>query len=778
MVRLVQLIFGSESEHAVAMRAWLALACAAVVALSLAASARAQKSGDKAFETPLALKEPFDKEPFAPVKVPAWLEDTTTYVFGGPSDATECGAQMGVIGIGGCDYVYYPSKLLPMSPDFKPDQIANEIKKFEVAGVHLIAAIPPRFQAAMYAKHPDWRSKHSRNQVPKEIGPDNQFGGDLCLMGPWGDYLIDVLAEAMTMYPQIVAYSFDGIHDSGMCYCDHCREAYRKDFGEDIPDPNMNDPKFRRYEQWLNRRMEAFVIKMQTRLKAINPDFALVTWTTNAGRFGHFLSIPRNMPARMNLLFDSPGQEYWLDETNRGNTVVPAFANAYIWAVTNHRQAHSEPYLMSHGNPYGTDSFPPHELYRRVFLTITHGAQMALARGWTNLHDTTKDVFAEVNKRAPWLTHKEPEPWAAMVMSDDTNSLYGRDPGKDEERYLSNVLGTFRATLEEHLPTTVINDWNLNADYLSRYKVLVLPNTACMTEQQAEEIRKYVANGGGLVASVDTSLFDDFGDPRQDFLLADLFGVHYKGTPSSAAGGADIDPNFAMGIVDQSYWEKRKNIFDFKVVDYGDMLGTPLMKQYVGQANVTFKGQAAAVKADPEAHVVATIQPRVEGSQPLPAIVTRTYGKGKVVYMAGGFDSAYYLYPYPYQRLLVAQAMRWAASQPPKITTDAPMCVQFTTFRQKKPFDGAQGGSERLVVHLFNDLNTTGNHAKPDDDTPLREETIPIHDIKVKFDGYEISRVHLEPGGTDLKMARTGRTIEVTVPKLEIHAMVVAELKN
>ena len=54
-----------------------------------------------------------------------------------------------------------------------------------------------------------------------------------------------------------------------------------------------------------------------------------MTWTTNAGRFGHFLSIPRNMPARMNLLLDAPDQEFWLDETNRGTTIVPAFANAY-----------------------------------------------------------------------------------------------------------------------------------------------------------------------------------------------------------------------------------------------------------------------------------------------------------------------------------------------------------------------------------------------------------------------------------------------------------------
>src|SRR5258708_12066928 len=125
--------------------------------------------------------------------------------------------------------------------------------------------------------------------------------------------------------------------------------------------------------------MEGVVRVMQAGLKGIKPEVALVTWTTNAGRFGHFLSIPRNMPARMNLLLDAPDQEFWLDETNRGTTIVPAFANAYIWATTNHRVAFSEPYILSHGNPYGKDSFPPHEITHRMMLALTYGAAPSLA---------------------------------------------------------------------------------------------------------------------------------------------------------------------------------------------------------------------------------------------------------------------------------------------------------------------------------------------------------------------------------------------------------------
>ncbi len=53
---------------------------------------------------------------------------------------------------------------------------------------------------------------------------------------------------------------------------------------------------------------------------------------------------------------------------------------------------------------------------------------------------------------------------------------------------------------------------------------------------------------------------------------------------------------------------------------------------------------------------------------------------------------------------------------------------------------------------------------------------LPIHDIAVMFKGYGIKRVHLEPDGKELEMKKVGDAVAVTVPKLMIHAMVVAEL--
>ena len=199
------------------------------------------------------------------------------------------------------------------------------------------------------------------------------------------------------------------------------------------------------------------------------------------------------------------------------------------------------------------------------------------------------------------------------------------------------------------------------------------------------------------------------------------------------------------------------------------------MKIYAGAEPVTFKGAAGHVmRKDPAVVSLATIRTKGTDLGPeMPGVVTHTYGKGRVVYFAAGLDSGYYLYSYPYQRLALRHAIEWAASAPPPVRVEAPMCVHANLMHQK------QNGAERLILHLFSDLNTTAQHALPVDDVPLREETVPIHDIRVTWDPrYRIRSVHQEPEGRKLKFRTSKEGTTVTVPQLDVHSMVVAELES
>jgi hypothetical protein len=754
------------------MCAWLAV---------MASPTRGQDEDRSIWERP-TMAQPFDTQPFRPIRVPDWVHETVGcgYTLSAmSSEARTAAAAHGVtlseMGFVDPFYAYYDSRLLKRrSPHVPLERLQNDIAEYNRLGVRILGVYPPCLQSEVYENHPDWRRiATNTTEIPEVDLEIHPHGGMLCLLGPYGDFFIDVLAEILTKFPDVAAFSFDGLHYGGVCYCQHCRDNYRKDAGAEIPNPDMQDPAFRRYQHWADRRMEDLVRRMQTRLKGIKPDVALVTWTTNAGRFGHFLSIPRNMPARMNLLLDAPDQEFWLDETNRGTTIVPAFANAYIWATTNHRVAFSEPYLLSHGNPYGKDSFPPQEILYRMMLALTYGAAPSIAVAQPpNLQQALYDCMEEVNRRKPWLTHKSPERWAALVMSDNSRNFYGRSAGLVEERYMASVFGMFRAAVEEHLPVTVINDWNLNDADLSAYKVLILPNTACLDDAQVAAIEHFVRNGGGLVASLDTSLFDEYGNPRKKMALGNVLGVEYRGLPDAAgAGPEEIDVNFAQAI-GPDYWEKRKNVFDFRQ-DTASFLNQGRMQTYVGDQPVTFKGPAVRVATNSEAaRTIGTLRVKPgEGAAEFPGVVTHTYGSGRVVYFAAAFDAASYLYAYPYQRVALGHAIRWAAAGPPPLRVEAPMCVHATLMRQSKD------GAERLIVHLLNDTNTTAHRALPQDDVPLREEVVPIHNIKITFDPqYTFREIRMEPEGQVLEMTHTENGISVTVPRLDVHTLVVGEL--
>ena len=59
-----------------------------------------------------------------------------------------------------------------------------------------------------------------------------------------------------------------------------------------------------------------------------------------------------------------------------------------------------------------------------------------------------------------------------------------------------------------------------------------------------------------------------------------------------------------------------------------------------------------------------------------------------------------YAFHWPYQRVLFGQAIRWAAGDSPRIEVLAPLCIQTTFFEQ------SVDGRKRLVLHIFNGVNT------------------------------------------------------------------------
>ena len=80
-----------------------------------------------------------------------------------------------------------------------------------------------------------------------------------------------------------------------------------------------------------------------------------------------------------------------------------------------------------------------------------------------------------------------------------------------------------QALIQEKIPFDIIFDENLKD--LSRYKVLVLADQECLSDEKLDLIRNFVNQGGGLVATENTSLYTEWRQKKRDFGLNDLFHV-------------------------------------------------------------------------------------------------------------------------------------------------------------------------------------------------------------------------------------------------------------
>ena len=363
-----------------------------------------------------------------------------------------------------------------------------------------------------------------------------------------------------------------------------------------------------------------------------------------------------------------------------------------------------------------------------------------------------KQVWNHVKACESYMAGATLVPYAALHFSENTLYWYANARGEDAcNAYLMNLFGVFQALLETHLPVAIITDDDIeNAGVLGRYASVFLPNSACLSDRQAAALRDYVQDGGGLVATHLAGMFDENGTRRTGPALEDLLAV--KQGEVNEDGSWYLPTDQTHGIVNVP-----------QVTEGGDpSQGSRERKPSINIFRENASRKAAVVKTTAGSGVDSV---PLGGPGPGYSILhTRAAGDGRTVYFPPDVGCAYFTYNHPITRLLIERSVRWAAATPPSIETDAPMAVQTVCFRK----------GDDLIVHLVNDNSSFGRAAAPNPENfgAFRAEVLPVHDVKVTVKGT-FSKALILPEGKPLPIITTGGKGRVTVPKLDVHAMVV-----
>ena len=152
------------------------------------------------------------------------------------------------------------------------------------------------------------------------------------------------------------------------------------------------------------------------------------------------------------------------------------------------------------------------------FAATLHG------RRWL---EVVEDLYGWHYRNERYLRNEEPLARVAMVYSQQTARYYGGERAR--QALEDHALGYYQALVEARIPFEMVHDQLLDPARIDRFKVLIFPNIAALSDRQCDQIRDYVKRGGGIAATYETSLYDERGARRQDFGLSDLFGASFDG---------------------------------------------------------------------------------------------------------------------------------------------------------------------------------------------------------------------------------------------------------
>jgi hypothetical protein len=310
-------------------------------------------------------------------------------------------------------------------------------------------------------------------------------------------------------------------------------------------------------------------------------------------------------------------------------------------------------------------------------------------------------------------------------------------------------LGMYHALVEARIPFDMVLLSMMDAAYLDRFKVLVLPNETEMSDAHCRALREYVARGGSLVATFETSLYDEFGARRDNFGLADVFGVTAAAGPARSNG-----PNSYMRI------EAGTN--------------HPLLRGMERFEQIVNAGRRVDVR--PEGHAGAPpltriptyptipmeeIYPR-QARTDVPEVFLREAGKGRVVYFPGDVDRTFWNGMAVDHAMLLRNAVEWAANEPAPVTISGPGLLDIAAWRQ----------ASSMTVHMLNLTNPMMMRS-------AYREFIPIgaQQVRVQLPAGKTARQVklLVNGGTPRVSQRSG-FLEVTVPAIVDHEVVAIDL--
>jgi hypothetical protein len=453
-------------------------------------------------------------------------------------------------------------------------------------------------------------------------------------------------------------------------------ERYKRDTGNNVPDKvDWDDPNFKRWVKWRYDVTIDCWDKMTAIAATANPHVVpIMNYYTRPGNLHWHTGHPIRDISKHQW---APALEMEGSMMDKVGRALSPRTETWMWANDAHVKEIAWAVLPN---------FNPDKHITRGLRALAHGILPSYGGKHVDIHlwkDSFKKIFDQLKPRRDYF-RGDTVKYAAMVVSQQT-----RDFRREDDTIWHVAEGVAGMHDVSHLLLDVIFDDSLNVEDMSKYKIVIFDNVACLSKAQCDAIRQYVESGGTVIAMMETSLYDEWGNPRDNFELADLFGVDYKSTEDAAAR------------VLVPHEDELKELFGHLLTFMGR--GTRVAMRDGTDAELLMARSPLAsvnmlnVKVDP-----------FDSDEP--DIVRRRVGKGTVIYSASDLGDGYQRHKRQRVADLVTALEREAAQ--PLIEFDAP--ARSVECRALWKDDNT------IIVHIVNVTAMFTNHMAPVADIGIR----------------------------------------------------------
>ena len=669
---------------------------------------------------------------------------------------------------GGC-VAFYPTKV-PLHHRSQwlgdTDPFGDLVSGCRKLGMVVIARTDPHgTYDDVRAAHPDWIAVDAEGKPRRHWASPEMWV--TCGLGPYNfEFMTEVKKEIMSRY------SVDGIFinrwdGSGMCYCEHCQKNFKEASGFDLPRTNdPQNPSRRAYILWHQQRLFDLWQLWDGEVRKINPDARVIPNT--GGGATSSLDMKRIGELADTLMADRQARRGlgapWANGKN-GKEFRATMGNKPIVGIFS--VGVEEPYRWK--DSVQSDA--------EIRLWVADGIANDLRPWFTKfsgtLHDrrwlaVVEDIYKRHRRWEKYLRNERPLANVALVYSQQTAWFYGGNRGR--ERVEDPALGWYQALIEARIPFEMVHDRLLDAEHVAQFKTMILPNIGALSNAQCQQLSNFVHRGGSVVATYETSLYDEWGARRNNFGLADLFGVNFTGRVDARMQNAylrlehDAARNHPLlkGLEDAP--RIIHGVSRIEVEPRGEFSAAPLtlipsypdlpMEKVYPRISNTDISQAF-LREIPARHTVNI--PSRGGNERQEELLF-----GRVVYFPWDIDRTFWEVLSVDHGRLLRNAVLWANHEDLPVIATGPGVLDVTVWQQKNS----------MTIHLVNLTNPMMMKG------PVRE-LIPVGEQKVRLrlpDGVRPRRVHLLAAEKTARVQRDGQFLNITVPSILDHEIVAVDL--